>query len=96
MQALAIIVGLLAMVTKVLIMLVLVQFVISLLFVFNVASPRNEFLRQIYNSIDLLLGPVLRPVRKILPDTGAIDFSPLVLVLGLQGLIFVLDSILKA
>ena len=27
---------------------------------------------------------MLAPIRKILPQTGAIDFSPLVLIIGLQ------------
>ncbi|MDZ4137706.1 MAG: YggT family protein [Erythrobacter sp.] len=84
------------MLTKVLIMLVIVQFIIGLLFAFNVVSSANEFLRQVYDSIDRLLSPVLRPIRKIMPDTGVIDFSPLVLIFGLQGLIFVLDSIVKS
>jgi YggT family protein len=65
-------------------MLIIVQFVIGLLFAFNVVSPSNEFLRQVYESINRLLEPVLRPIRNIMPNTGAIDFSPLVLILGLQ------------
>jgi YggT family protein len=78
------------MITQVLVMLIIVQFVIGLLFAFNVVSPSNEFLRQVYDSINRLLEPVLRPIRNIMPDTGAIDFSPLVLILGLQILIEVL------
>lgn len=66
------------------VMLVIVQFVIGLLFAFNVVSPSNDFLRQIYESINRLLEPVLRPVRRVLPDTGAIDFSPLVVIIVLS------------
>ncbi|MDZ4307255.1 MAG: YggT family protein [Allopontixanthobacter sp.] len=72
------------MLVNVLVMLIIVQFIIGLLFAFNVINPGNEFLRQIYDSINSLLEPVLNPIRRILPATGAIDFSPLVLIIGLQ------------
>lgn len=90
MFALLQIIGLL---TQVIVMLVIVQFVIGLLFAFNVVSSRNQFLFQIYRSINALLEPVLAPIRRVMPDTGAIDFSPLVLVLLLQILMIVLSSV---
>jgi YggT family protein len=93
MQGLAVLVDILVMLTNVLVMLIIVQFVIGLLFAFNVVSPSNEFLRQVYDSINRLLEPVLRPIRNIMPNTGAIDFSPLVLILGLQILIRVLIGV---
>jgi YggT family protein len=84
MEILAVLVDILVMLTNVLVMLIIVQFIIGLLFAFNVVSPSNDFLRQVYDSINRLLEPVLRPIRNIMPNTGAIDFSPLVLILGLQ------------
>jgi len=72
------------MLINVLVMLIIVQFIIGLLFAFNVVNSSNDFLQQIYRSINSLLEPVLNPIRRILPATGAIDFSPLVLILGLQ------------
>jgi Predicted integral membrane protein len=96
MQGLAVLVDILVMITNVLVMLIIVQFVIGLLFAFNVVSPSNEFLRQVYDAINRLLEPVLRPIRNIMPNTGAIDFSPLVLILGLQILIRVLIGVAGA
>lgn len=96
MQGLAVLVDILVMITNVLVMLIIVQFVIGLLFAFNVVAPSNEFLRQVYDAINRLLEPVLRPIRNILPATGAIDFSPLVLILGLQILIRVLIGLAGA
>ncbi|WP_374408051.1 YggT family protein [Pelagerythrobacter sp.] len=72
------------MLINVVVMLVIIQFIIGLLFAFNVINQRNEFLAQIYTSINSLLEPVLAPIRRILPQTGAIDFSPLVLIIALQ------------
>ena len=79
--------------TNVVVMLVIVQFVIGLLFAFNVVNASNQFLTQVYRSINALLEPVLGPIRRIMPDTGAIDFSPLVLILLLQIVLIVLSSV---
>jgi YggT family protein len=87
------IVGVLGIISNVIVMLVIVQFVIGLLFAFNVANSRNEFLYQIYNSINALLEPLLRPFRRILPNTGAIDFSPLALIVAIKILMYVLASV---
>jgi YggT family protein len=83
----------LGMLINVLVMLVIVQFIIGLLFAFNVINHSNQFMVQVYNSINALLEPVLSPIRRIMPDTGAIDFSPLVLILGLNALMIVLGSV---
>jgi YggT family protein len=84
------IIDIVGMLINVVVMLVIIQFIIGLLFAFNVINARNEFLLQIYNSINSLLEPVLAPIRRILPRTGAIDFSPLVLIIALQILMRVL------
>ena len=83
----------LELITQIIVMLVIVQFVIGLLFAFNVVNASNQFLFQLYRSINALLEPVLGPIRRIMPDTGAIDFSPLVLVLVLQILIIILSRV---
>ena len=80
------------MLTGILVMLIIIQFVISLLFAFNVVSPSNQFLMQVYNSISLILDPILRPIRRIMPDTGAIDFSPIVLIILLRIMLIILGA----
>ncbi|WP_373283005.1 YggT family protein [Aurantiacibacter arachoides] len=86
-------IAILGMIVQAIVILVIIQFVIGLLFAFNVVSGRNDFLQQIYSSINALLEPLLRPIRSILPRTGAIDFSPLVLILVLNALIIILSSV---
>jgi YggT family protein len=63
---------------------VIVQFVLSLLIAFNVVSLSNDFVASIWHSLNLILDPLLKPIRKIMPDTGMIDFSPIVLIIGLR------------
>ena len=63
---------------------VIVQFVLSLLIAFNVVSLSNNFVASIWHSLNLILDPMLKPIRNIMPDTGMIDFSPIVLIIGLR------------
>jgi len=83
--------GVLAIVANVIIMLVIVQFVLSLLISFNVVNMSNQFVSSVYSAINALLDPLLKPIRRIMPDTGAIDFSPLVLIVGLNIAIYLLN-----
>ena len=75
-------------------MLVIIQFVIGLLFAFNVVNSSNEFLRQVYQSINNLLEPVLRPVRNLLPQTGTLDLSPLVIIISAQVVLIILRGVI--
>ena len=63
---------------------VIAQFILSLLIAFNVVSLSNNFVSALWQSLNAILDPVLRPIRRILPDTGVIDFSPIVLIVGLR------------
>ena len=80
------------MITGIFVMFIIIQFVIGLLFAFNVVSPSNQLLMQVYNSIGMILDPILRPIRRILPDTGAIDFSPIVLIILLRVMLIVMGA----
>jgi YggT family protein len=78
---------------NVLVTLIIVQFVIGMLLAFNVINRSNEFVLSIYNSINALLEPVLGPIRRMMPSTGVMDFSPLVLILLLQIVLIVLSNL---
>jgi YggT family protein len=55
--------------------------VMSWLIAFNVINPHNQFVRSLWQGLNALTEPVLRPIRRMLPDLGGIDISPLVLIL---------------
>ena len=65
---------------SIVIMLVIVQFVLSLLLSFNVITLHNDFVGALWRSVNMLLDPILRPIQRFMPDTGPIDFSPMVLI----------------
>jgi YggT family protein len=74
-------------------MLVIVWFILGLLFAFNVVNHSNEFLVALNNAIARLFEPVLRPIRKVLPDTRPIDFSPMVMILILIAIVRILSEL---
>ncbi|GAA0267776.1 YggT family protein [Alteraurantiacibacter aestuarii] len=76
---------------SIIIVLVITQFVLSLLISFNVVNMQNNFVEAIWRAVNALLDPILNPIRKLMPNTGAIDFSPLVLIVGLN----ILDIVIR-
>ena len=92
MQGIFALIDIIGLLVNVFVMLVIIQFVIGLLFAFNVVNNSNQFLMQVYDSINRLLEPVLRPVRNIMPQTGALDLSPLVVIVLAQILLIVLNA----
>lgn len=75
--------------------IVIVQFVMSLLISFNVINLHNNAVAAIWQALNALLEPILRPVRRLLPNTGAIDFSPLVVIIGLNILSMLLSGLAR-
>jgi YggT family protein len=47
-------------------------------------------------AIDRLVDPFLNPIRRLLPSTGMIDFSPLILIVLIELLSRILISVLGA
>ncbi len=70
--------------------IIIAQFILSLLFIFNVVNLSSPFVRSFHNALERLTGPLYRPIRRIMPDFGGIDFSPMVILL----LIMVLQKLL--
>jgi YggT family protein len=63
---------------------ILATVIISWLTAFNIINSGNPYVRQINGVLRQLTEPLLAPIRRILPNLGGLDFSPIVLLLGLQ------------
>ncbi len=50
---------------------------------FNVVNGRNPFVQQVLYLLHAVTEPVLGPIRRAMPNLGAIDISPIVLLFGL-------------
>lgn len=70
-------------VLQIIIWIVVAQAILSWLVAFNVVNTHNQFVRTVLTTLDRLIEPMLRPIRRYMPDLGGIDLSPMVLILGI-------------
>lgn len=77
--------------------LIIASVVISWLFAFGIVNPYNQIARAIWNFLQTITEPALRPIRSMLPDLGGIDISPVILLIALEFIKgVVLVNIMKA
>ncbi|MES1991538.1 MAG: YggT family protein [Pseudomonadota bacterium] len=60
---------------------IIIGAVLSWLIAFNVINTQNRFVYTVVDIIYRVTEPALAPLRRILPDLGGIDISPVVLLL---------------
>ncbi|MFW2828869.1 YggT family protein [Sphingomonas sp. ID0503] len=70
--------------------IIMIQAILSWLVVFNVINTHSPFIRNVMVALDRITEPLYRPFRRILPDFGGLDFSPLIVLL----LIYIIQNIL--
>src|SRR5215204_2321789 len=71
--------------------LIIAAAILSWLVAFRVVNARNDVVRAIWDFLYRVTEPALRPIRRILPNLGGIDVSPIILILllyFLRNLIF--------
>jgi YggT family protein len=58
-----------------------------------VINTYNDFVRSFLNALNRLTEPLYRPIRRILPDFGGIDFSPFVVLILIMVLRMLLNGV---
>ena len=66
--------------------ILIARVVLSWLIGFNVVNQFNPAIRAIDNFTRTLTEPLLKPIRRVMPDLGGIDISPIVLLLAIEFL----------
>src|SRR5688500_1186548 len=65
---------------------IIIQVILSWLFAFNVLNTSSAGVRGFAGALERITAPIYRPIRKVLPDFGGIDFSPVVVLLAIMVL----------
>jgi YggT family protein len=65
---------------------VIIGAVMSWLVAFDVINLRNRFVATIYDTCERLTTPALNPIRKVIPNLGGVDLSPVALIIAIQFL----------
>ena len=76
--------SILDMLLQLVVYIIIAQVILSWLVAFNVINTQSNFVRTVLVALDRLTGPIYRPIRKLMPDFGGIDFSPIVVLLAIQ------------
>ena len=76
--------SILDMLLQLVVYIIIAQVILSWLVAFNVINTQSGFVRSLLTGLDRLTGPLFRPIRRLLPDFGGIDFSPIVVLLAIQ------------
>lgn len=63
--------------------IIIVQAILSILIAFNVINTYNDFVSALWRGLNTLTEPIYRPIRRILPDTGPMDFAPFVVLISI-------------
>ena len=63
--------------------IVIASAIASWLVAFGVVNTRNQVIRWIIDFLYRITEPALRPIRRVLPNLGGVDISPVILLLGL-------------
>ena len=70
---------------------IIVIAIMSWLITFNVINVHNDLVRAIWNALNGITEPALRPIRRVLPNLGGLDLSPIVLLL----IIFFIERVIR-
>jgi YggT family protein len=73
-------------------MVVIATVILSWLVAFHVVNMSNQFMRQAAYVLAQLTEPLLQPLRRLLPNLGGVDLSPVVLLIGIWGIKALLES----
>jgi len=63
--------------------IVIASAIMSWLVAFGVVNVRNQFIRMVVDFLYRITEPALRPIRRVVPNLGGTDISPVILLLGL-------------
>ena len=63
---------------------VIAHFIMSWLIQFDVLNVRQQFVGQVWYTLQKILDPLYSRIRRFMPDLGGIDLSPIVVIIGIQ------------
>lgn len=61
--------------------IIIIQAILSWLVAFNVINVSNDLVRTVLVALQRMTEPLYRPIRRVMPDLGALDLSPMVVLL---------------
>ncbi|ANI77446.1 MULTISPECIES: YggT family protein [Sphingobium] len=63
--------------------IIIIQAIMSWLIAFNVINTSSDVVRTVIVALDRMTAPIYNPIRRVMPDLGALDLSPMVVLLAI-------------
>jgi YggT family protein len=76
--------------------LIIASAIFSWLYAFNIINVNNQAINMIGRSLYQLTEPLYRPIRRLLPNMGGVDLSPLVVLVILYFIWYLLNTTIAA
>ncbi|WP_037313837.1 YggT family protein [Ruegeria halocynthiae] len=70
--------------------IILAHVIMSWLINFQVLNLHQQLVAQIWYGLNRILEPIYGPIRRVLPNMGGLDLTPLVVLIGVYALRIVL------
>tara|TARA_B100001248_G_scaffold261825_1_gene254492 strand:+ start:5875 stop:6168 length:294 start_codon:yes stop_codon:yes gene_type:complete len=89
---------LISQIIEIFIWLLIAQAILSWLIAFNIVNTTSNLINLIGNFLYKVTEPLLRPIRRVLPDFGGVDVSPVILIILLiffRNLLFEYSGVLN-
>uniref|UniRef100_UPI0040485312 YggT family protein n=1 Tax=Yoonia sp. TaxID=2212373 RepID=UPI0040485312 len=64
--------------------LIFAHFIMSWLISFDVLNVRQPLVGQIWYTLQRILEPIYAPIRRVMPNLGGIDLTPIVALLAIE------------
>ena len=71
---------------------VIIYVIVSMLISFNIINTNNRIISIVMDFLFKLIEPLLRVIRNVVPNFGAIDVSPVILIIVIEALQYIMTK----
>ena len=69
---------------------VIIYVILSMLISFNIINTNNRIISIVMDFLFKLIEPLLRVIRNVIPNFGAIDISPVILIIIIEAFQYIM------
>ena len=71
---------------------VIIYVIVSMLISFNIINSNNKIISIVMDFLFKLIEPLLRVIRNVIPNFGAIDISPVILIIVIEAFQYIMTK----
>ena len=71
---------------------VIIYVILSMLISFNIINTNNRIISIVMDFLFKLIEPLLRVIRNVIPNFGAIDISPVILIIVIEAFQYIITK----